>query len=146
MELQEQDGIFFFLSPEVRRFLSDNDIETQQFLNQSGHQIPIRLAQNPAPDTAGEKEPAIILLASAAVIAAATPILREFIRTISGRDPVIRERRLVPIEDSAGNVVRDPNGEPLVHWVDEVKGVHTEQPTQAVKIKGLGIEISFGGK
>jgi len=43
----------------------------------------------------------------------------------------------VPVEDSKGVVVRDAAGVPLLHWVDAVQA-------DRFKIKGFGIEISFG--
>jgi ssDNA-binding replication factor A large subunit len=82
-------------------------------------------------------------LASAAVVAAATPILRELIRTLSGRETAIRERRLVPVEDSAGEVLRDETGEPTLYWKNVA--ANSAESSQNIKIKGFGIEISFGG-
>ncbi|WP_175162340.1 hypothetical protein [Achromobacter aegrifaciens] len=144
--MDKPEEVYFFLSPEVHRYLADNDISTSWLLKQTGKEIAIRLGENPAPDIRGEKEPATILLASAAVIAAATPILREVLRTFAGRDPVIRERRLVPVADSSGELVRDANGQPVLQWVDEIKGLIPESPIQSGGIKGFGIEISFGDK
>jgi hypothetical protein len=69
--------------------------------------MTVRHGEDPAALSVGKKEPATILVASAAVIAAATPILRELIRSISGRDVVVRERRLLPVEDSKGKMVKE---------------------------------------
>ena len=145
-DINPEDKVFFFLAPEVEDFLIENDIGVRQILQKSGLATVAQLGENPASNSAGEKEPATILLASAAVIAAATPILRELIRNISGREAVVREQHLVPVEDSKGKLVRDAEGAPILHWVDVSKGQAPDQSPQAIKIKGFGIEISFGGK
>jgi hypothetical protein len=142
----DQNETFLFLTPEVERFLSENEFDTKQLLQKSGYKVEVRLGQNPAFDSAGKKEPVTILLASAAVIAALTPAVRELIRNLSGRDVVVRERRLVPVESSKGDVVRDASGAPVLHWVDVVKGLAPDPAPQPIKIRGFGIEISFGGK
>jgi hypothetical protein len=144
--MNSQDEVFLFLSPDVNRFLSQNDIGARELVQKAGLQIGVRLGENPAINNAGEKEPATVLLASAAVIAALTPILRDLMRNLSGREAVVRERRLLPVEDSKGDVIRDASGAVVLHWVDVVKGQASEHPSQPIKIKGLGIEISFGGK
>jgi len=141
-----QDGVFFFLAPEVNRFLVENNIGMRELLQRAGLPSAVQLGENPAGNSAGEKEPATILLASAALIAAATPILRELIRNISGREAVVRERHLLPVEDSKGKLVHDATGAPILHWVDVSKGPAPDQAPQSSKIKGFGIEISFGGK
>jgi hypothetical protein len=141
-----QDQVFLFLSPEVDRFLTENGVTTRELLGKANLKVGIQLGDNPASSSAGEKEPATILLASAALVAAATPILRELIRGLSGREAVVRERHLLPVEDSKGNVMHDVAGAPILHWVDIVKGAAPDQASQAIHIKGFGIEISFGGK
>jgi hypothetical protein len=138
-----QEETFLFLAPEVERFFSKNEIDINQLLKKSGQKIEIRLGHNP--EKPGAKEPVTILFASAAVIAALTPILRDLIRNLSGQNVVVRERRLLPVEDSKGNAVRDASGAPILKWVDVVKGEVPDRAAQPVKIKGLGVEISFGG-
>jgi hypothetical protein len=144
--VSSQDEVFFFLSPELENYLSENDIGARELFQKAGFETAVRLGEDPAARSTGKKEPATILLASAAVIAAATPIVRELIRNISGREAVVRERRLLPVEDSKGNEVRNTAGEPILHWVDVSKGHAPDQAPQSIKIKGFGIEISFGGK
>jgi hypothetical protein len=141
-----EDNVVLFLSPEVNRFFSENGFDAQELIQKTNQPVTVHLGENPAFGTSGKKEPVTILLASAAVIAATTPLLRDLIHELSGREAVVRERRLVPVEDSAGNVIRESNGEARLHWVDGVKGAKPEQKSQPVKVKGYGIEISFGGK
>jgi hypothetical protein len=144
--MSSQDETYLFVTPEFTRFLADNDIGLSDLLRQAGLDAEVRLGKDPATDDAGHKEPATIILASAALIAAATPLLREVIRNLTGRESVVRERRLIPAEDSKGNIVYNAKGVPIVHWVDVVKGQAPDNGIQTVKITGFGIEISLRGK
>jgi hypothetical protein len=144
--MSERDEVFVFLSPDVERFLIDNEIDIRELISRTGQRVDVRRGTDPASTSAGSKEPVTILLASAAIIAVATPLLRDLLHTLSGRDAVIRERRLLPVEDSSGNVVRNAKGEATLHWVDAVKSVPNVQKPQAVNVKGWGIEISFREK
>ena len=139
-----QNETFLFLAPDLERFLLKNDLDAAAIVRKCNQQVDVSFGTNPASDVDGQKEPVTIILASAAVIAALTPILRELIRNLSGRDVVIRERRLVPVEDSKGAVVHDASGTPILHWVDVAKGQVTDATSQPVTIKGFGIDISFG--
>lgn len=129
---------FLFLSSEVQQLLDQHETSIEELLRRADSHIKVDIGEDPAKASEGQKEPATILLASAAVIASLTPILREVIRGLSGRDPVISERRLVPTLDAKGEVVRDSKGEPVLYW--------TDVSSQAIKIKGFGVEISFGSK
>lgn len=144
--MDSQDQVFLFLSPDVDRFLAENSVTTRELFAKANIEAEIQFGNNPASTGVGAKEPATILLASAALIAAATPILRELIRNLSGRDAVVRERHLLPVEDSEGNVIYNAAGAPILQWVDIAKGGAPDQAPQAIHIKGFGIEISFGGK
>jgi hypothetical protein len=139
-----ENEVFFFLAPDVERYLTQNGLGPRELFQKTGLEIVMRLGEDPAARGTGRKEPVTILLASAAVIAAATPILRELIRNVSGREIVVHERRLLPVEDSKGNAIRDGAGEPILQWVDVAK--FPDQAAQSIKIKGFGMEISFGGK
>jgi hypothetical protein len=144
--MADEEQVFLFLAPDVRKFFTDNDISFTDVLRRAGVTSPLRHGQDPTETGRGTKEPATILLASAAVIVAATPILRQLIHNLTGRNVVVSERRLVPVEDTKGNVVCDSQGTPVLHWVELPKGLLSEAPSQITKIKGFGIEISLGEK
>jgi hypothetical protein len=144
-DMNSDRQVFLFLSPDVERLLADHDVDVKEVIRRTTQPITVGFGQDPATAASGAKDPVTILMASAAVIAAATPLIRELIRTLAGREPVIREKRLVPVEDSRGNVVLDSNGQATLHWVDEVKAVIPEHTSEPLAIKGFGIEISIGG-
>lgn len=135
--------VFVFLSPEVERFLTDNEIGLKDLFVKAGIKTNVKLGQDPVSNGEGRKEPATIILASAAVIAAATPILKELIKNLSGRETAVRERRLLPVEDSKGKTVLDASGEPILHWTNVAKA---QDEADKITIKGFGVEISFGGR
>lgn len=141
----EVERLHVFLSPEVQQVLLDHETDVEELLRKAAFPVKVESGADPALNAMGKKEPATILLASAAVIAAATPLLRDLIRALSGRDTVIIERRLVPVQDDTGKLVRGTDGEPVLHWA-EVGRERKEPEAQVTKIKGLGVEISFGAK
>lgn len=59
--MSNQDKTFLFLSPEVDHFLSENDINIQELLRQSGYKIDVQFGEDPAPSFRGEKEPVTLL-------------------------------------------------------------------------------------
>lgn len=144
--MNEQERVFLFLSPDINRFLTDNDIRPADLISRTGQPIVVDVAGDPATAAAGQKDPTTVLIASAAVLAAATPLLLALIRNLTGRDPVVRERRLVPVLDATGGIVRDSKNEPILHWVDEVKQVIKDDPAVPISVRAFGIEISFGAK
>ncbi len=145
LSVNKNQHVYVFLSREVENYFVENEISVREIIYQSGLNFNLGISQNPASDAIGEKEPATIILASAAVIAAATPLLVNILEKIIGREVVIRERRLVPVEDSNRNIVHDKNGDAILHWVDIAKEKIEETEQYKVSIKGFGIEISIGG-
>jgi hypothetical protein len=145
LSVKKNQHVYVFLSREVENYFVENEISVREIIYQSGLNFNLGISQNPASDAIGEKEPATIILASAAVIAAATPLLVNILEKIIGREVVIRERRLVPVEDSNRNIVHDKNGDAILHWVDIAKEKIEETEQYKVSIKGFGIEISIGG-
>jgi hypothetical protein len=138
--MEEDRRVFLSLSPEVATFLTENDISVADLLKKVKVPAVVTHGEDPATVGSGHKEPATIILASAAAIAVATPFLRELIRNISGRTPVIRERRLVQAKDAEGKPVVDKDGQPVMEWQE------TERANvvgDKIGVKGFGIEISF---
>lgn len=140
------EATFLMFSDEARRFLAENDIDDRELIARTGQPLGVGRADDPSQQGIGRKELTTVLLASAAVVAAATPALREIIHALSGRDTIIREKRLVAVEDGAGNIVLGADGEPILHWVEVAKTVSNPEPAQPILVKGFGIEISFGGR
>lgn len=137
-----------FLSRDMQEFLADNQLSLDEMLRRQGADVQIKLGQDPAASSdAGHKEPATIIIASAAVIAALTPLLIKAFETLAYKPVVVTEQVIVPVEDSKGNVVLDANGNPVLHWVDRTRVIETDtrpRDETSVDIKGpLGISIGY---
>lgn len=144
--MNSPEETFFFIEPELRQVLTRRGVGLTKLLRQSGIDAEVKFRDDPAPESDGEKEPATIILASAALLAAATPLLRDFLRNVTGRDVELRERHLLPVEDSNGRPILDSKGKPKLYWVDAIKGSSPAPAPYQIKIKGWGVEISFGGQ
>jgi hypothetical protein len=146
--VEDQQEAFVFLSPEMQELLADNQISLQELLRSQGVDAQLKLGQDPAASpVAGHKEPATIIIASAAVIAALTPLLVKAFETLAYKPVVVKEQIVVAVEDSQGNVVRDANGNPVLHWVDRTRVIETDtrpRDETSVDIKGpLGISVGY---
>ena len=134
------------ISSEVEAALLGSGVSIEELIDQANMPVEVKAGTDPAADSTGTKDPATIMVASAVVIAALTPILKKIIRSLSDKEVVIREKRLVPVEDSSGDIVRNGAGEPILHWVCVAKETIAESSEPKIALKGpLGIEISFGG-
>jgi hypothetical protein len=142
------ERVFLDLSPEVEQMLVENEIDLEAALRERGLDARLSRAANPAKSSESQtKDVSLVLLASAAVIVAATPLLREIIQTVSRRSVVINHRKLLPVEDSKGNVVQDSTGNPVMQWVD-VPTVIAPSGTTAIDQKldiggPMGIKIAY---
>ncbi|MBD1806316.1 hypothetical protein H6F98_12755 [Microcoleus sp. FACHB-SPT15] len=143
--MEGQTELFVLASPEVEDILADNGINLEDLLKREGCAVKEHKGQDPAKLGSGEKDVAIIILASAALVAALTPILSKAIQSLTYKDVVVYETVLVPVEDSAGNVVRDSSGEPKMQWIRRSKLLEStrDKGQQEIKIKALGFEIEI---
>ncbi len=142
MEIPTDQKIFLLPSPELEDLLLDKGLDLRELVSKSVSGVKMALADDPASTERGKKEPLTVLLGTAALIAALTPTLKELIRAATGRNPLITERRLVPVVDGKGKPIVDKNGEPILQWVDLTRAA---DPAQTITIKGYGITIQFGG-
>jgi hypothetical protein len=147
----QSDRLYISFDPEIEALLADNFIDLEGALRQAGHDVTLEHTSRPGGRAASAgKEPATILVATAAVILAATPVIREIIQSVSRRPVVLKQRRLIPVEDSKGNVVLGTDGQVVLQWVEaaDVKALPTTSTDeQNVDVKGpLGIHISYASK
>ncbi|OQW76219.1 MAG: hypothetical protein BVN33_06155 [Proteobacteria bacterium ST_bin13] len=138
--MEQKEQIYLSLAPELKAFLTDNGISVTELLKTAKVPAEVIYGEDPATPGSGHKEPATIILASAAAIAVATPLLRELIRNISGRTPVIRERKLVQTTEPNGQPSIDKDGRPVMAW-HEIERANVVG--DKVRVKGFGIEIAF---
>jgi hypothetical protein len=142
----ERFEVSFFLDPGIERLLIENGTDVPSLLRRKGLDVQ-RASGSLAVQPTGEREPVTVLLATAAVIAAMTPTLREVIRTLARRDILITEREAVPLLDGNGEVIRDRDGRERVEWVERQRLLPRDagpiEATEKYGIKGFGIELSY---
>jgi hypothetical protein len=146
--MQDQTEIFIFASPEIQELLADNQLDLVELLKQEGIEVGKGFAKDPtASGDSTQKDPTGIILASAALILAITPLISKVLTALSRRSIVIRELVCVPVEDSNGNVVRDRSGEPLLQWVERSRLLEQSEQLQSatqISLKGpVGLEVSY---
>jgi hypothetical protein len=134
------------LSPEIEAFLAANNLDLGELVRSRGVDVRKRLGSDPANPSGGEKELLTVLVGSAVLIATITPILVEVIQQLSGRSAVVVERHLRAVEDSSGNVVRDKDSQPILHWVEVPRLIEPSRRPPDIQIKALGMQISFGSR
>jgi hypothetical protein len=142
----ETERLYIDLDPDIQALVADNFINIEKALNRAGYNVKVELASQPERQANPSKEPATVLIATAAVILAATPVLREIIQAVSRRPIVLKRQRLFPVEDSKGNVIVGSDGLPVLQWVEVPDVVEAQSPIpqqQSVGIEGLGIRISY---
>jgi hypothetical protein len=143
--------VFIFADSEIQALLSGYETSLAELLVREGVQVSDGVAPNPA-QVAGsrEKEPVSILIGTAAVILALTPVISKAISALANRPVVVTEWVCVPVEDSSGRVLRDANGDPVCTWVERARLLEpSRQGTgqEKVAISGpLGVKISYESK
>ena len=140
--------IFISLSPEIEELLFDNQVDLVELLQQEGMDVRQEFAKDPTADAnSGYKDATRVILASAALVLSITPLLSKSISTLSQKTVLVKEKVLVPIEDSSGNVVIDSFGKPIVHWVERPRFLESseEMPSNTkISLKGpFRLEVTY---
>lgn len=148
--MSDDDGRFevsFFLDQEIERLLIENGTDLPGLLRRKGLDVR-QTSGSLAVQSTGEREPVTVLLATAAVIVAMTPTLREVIRTLARRDIVVTEHEAEPLLDGNGQAIRDGDGRARVEWVERRRLLPKDggpfKATEKYTIKGpFGFYISY---
>lgn len=148
LRVEDQQQVFVYLSPDVQELFADNQTDLVELLQHEGVDVRRGFASDPTASVeSGHKEPATIIIASAALVAALTPLLVRAIEALSHKTVVVTEQLAVPVEDSQGNVVRDTFDQPVLQWVDRTRILESSDKPRdetTVNIKGpLGISIEY---
>jgi hypothetical protein len=145
----EPQQVFCFLSQEIEALLAENQTDVVELLRHEGLDVSKGFAQvlNLRVES-GHKEAVSVIVASAAVILALTPVLSRVIEALSHRPVVVEEQVLTPVEDGKGNLVRDEMGKPFLHWVNRTHLLMSQpgprRDASSVEIRGpLGISITY---
>jgi hypothetical protein len=141
----ESSAIYLLLAPEVQAELADNEIGLEDLLSGEGISVSTALADDPTSRTDGKKEPVTVIIATAALIVALTPILSKVLGALTHKQVLVTEKVLTAVEDSQGNVLKDKGGEPILQWVDRTRFVETSKaPTnRKLEIKAVGIDVRY---
>ena len=144
--MENRTEAFIFASPEIEQLLADNGVSFDEALRREGYDVSKGASSDPASDAeVGTRAVATTILASAAVIAALTPVLLKIIESLTYKGAIVHDTVLVPVEDSSGNVVTDSSGEPKLQWVRKAEFLESSRgnSAQEIKIKALGFEIEI---
>jgi hypothetical protein len=142
------EGLYIVLSAELNRLLSENSVSLTDILAK-GHfsAADASIVSNPAASQQGVKEVATIILASAAAVAALTPLITRVVRLYTQRPIVVEDTELVPIYHEDGRPVFRSSGELLLQWQRKKRLLQPRQDDSvqtAATVKGYGIEFTVG--
>jgi hypothetical protein len=142
--------VFLLPDPDVSELLASNETEMAELVPAGTRdQISLRLGSNPAgPAQEGKDRDVVsVMIASAALVVAATPLMKRALEVLSGRTVVVKEMELLPVETASGEQVKDASGQPILRWVERHRAIAREIPPQGksnLSIEGpLGLKISF---
>ena len=147
--MEDQTQIFLFLSPDIQELLIDNEIDLVELLQKEGIELNKSFGKDPTTDAKfGHKDAVTIILASAALVLAITPIISKVIAALSHKKVLVKELVCVPVEDTIGNVVKDSYGEPILQWVERTRLLESSEEMRSniqISLKGpVGLEVTYG--
>jgi hypothetical protein len=140
-----EERVELLLSREVEELLADNGINLAELLARHGTGLRVELATATGVGASRDKDVAAVLVATAAVIASATPLIIHAFNRLTARPVLVTRVVRVPVEDSTGAVVRDAAGEPVLAWESRPEFVAPSEHHTQVTIEGHGLRISLGG-
>ena len=141
--------VFILPDGAVSQLLADNDLSIQDLLKSLGGQIGAELRSDPTADSSEgqSRELVTVLLATAAIIAAATPLLKRGLELLAGRPIVVSEMALAPVINGEGKTVTSSNGEPILYWTERKNLLSPNLPSSEsskLSIQGpLGLKIQL---
>ena len=134
---------FLMIGRDLEIVLQANGLTLQQVLT-SAEATGLKPVSDPG-ELGGTREVAMIMMASAALIAAATPLIVNAFKAMTQRPVVVKELELVPLLDGNGDAVKGANGEPIVTWREKhVLLEPKQQASSTAEVKGYGFEIKLG--
>lgn len=137
--------VSLFVDPAIEKLLVENQTDLVTLLRRNDLAVERSAVTRPQASR-GEKEPATIIIATAALIAALTPTVSRILEKLSHKPVLVEELAPVPIEDSDGNPVRDAAGNPMIEWVPRQRLIERQvsSESESYSISGpLGLKISY---
>lgn len=146
------EDTYVFFSPALAKLLDENNVDLGEIVRATGVTVPIDFKEDPARATcnARDRDLVSVLIASSAVILAATPVITRAIEAVTRRPVIAKELVLVPVEDSQRTLVTNSGGTPILHWVERSRVLSDNRPdknTLAMKLTlpmGIKFEMREG--
>jgi hypothetical protein len=142
----DRSKTYILFGREVSAILADNNTDLPELLVREEPYIEARMATDPSKDAGGSKDLGAVLIATAALAVGLTPLLLRVLARLTLRPVLVTELVLVPVEDSAGQVVTGADSEPILQWVERARFVVPDSGSEqfAVSIKAVGLQIELG--
>jgi hypothetical protein len=139
---------FIFPGAEIEKLWLENQIDILKELREQGLSVERAFTSDPAKDRISQsRDITLVIIASGITAIALSQAISKIIETLSRRPVLVKNLVCAPVLDSAGNIVRQENGEVLMEWKEEYKLLEPTQPSkenQALKVdllKGLQFEL-----
>ncbi|MDI7865303.1 hypothetical protein MRS76_25760 [Rhizobiaceae bacterium n13] len=140
-----ESAIYVKFSDEVVNAMQENGISVEMVLKAAKVE-GLQVVEDPA-SSSGKRDIFMILLGSAAVVAAATPLITKVIQSILDRPIVTEDIEMTPSLDAGGKVIRDKHHQPVMTWKKSTKidrGTTSDSLSAKIKADKTGIEIGVG--
>ena len=139
------DDQYMMLSSDLRNLLVQNGMTIDDVVQRAGAPL-LKKTSDPTIPAGTRADPVTLLIASAAVVATATPLVQKILATLTHRPIVVKERELVAVVDGRGVAVTDQSGAPILAWREKHKLLEPKADPDSAKttVKGFGIEIGLG--
>ena len=144
--VNESVRFYVKLDPELAQLLSAHDVELGELLVRQTDIERYEIGTDPA--HAGSKSAEMILIASAAVILSATPIILAAIQALSHRPIIAKNLVLVDEVDGEGRVLVNKDGSARKRWVEQTQIIESRSRTETTKFEGSasGMLVKFDSK
>jgi hypothetical protein len=126
----------------LAEFLADNGTDIGELLRAEGIEVELRKA-TANPESVGSKEPALVILASAALVLAVGQALPRVLGTIFNRRRIVKTSDLTPVVDSTGAPVRDSEGNPLLQVRETFSAIDSPEPRSTDELQASSPLLSF---
>ena len=139
------DIVYLTLDTEILRRLNENN-QSIELLLERAKVSGLTKVGDPA-SREGARDAGVILMASAVVIAAATPLIRDALSKVINRPILTEEQILEPALDGSGMPIYDNRGRPVMKWTKKSsvdRPLPMRDDDQPVSAQGFGIKLSIG--
>jgi hypothetical protein len=137
--MDQTERVFLLPSAELLGVLAENGYDFWELVEKFAPDFSTEEANDPT--AIGERSPTRVILASAVLVAALTPAVKEAVHAATGRPAIVQEVHLEPMTTPDGRVVFGKGGEPVYRWSTTPKDLN---PSPPVHFEGLGIKIDIG--